>query len=217
MALKTRRKTKKSSAEEASVSSETLILEAYLALAQQKGVAGLTLQEIADRAGVAFGTVRYHFNQEGRDITQEALLYLIKKAYIFIDEKLFTERGRDGFNPIHAYVRAMFEWVKSSRAEGSLLVYYYYLCTTQAKVAIPNSVFLERARLRIESLIHEAIGRKLYAPIESPADVALKIHLAVLGACIIAGTARVDAVYDEQMRLCLEIVESSLKAVKPTV
>jgi AcrR family transcriptional regulator len=199
-------------------SSETAILDAFVELAQFKGVASVTLQDVAESAEVAFGTVRYHFSEAGLNLTQEALIHVIKKAYAFIDERLYASRTQPDFNPLHAYVRAMFEWAKSYRADGSLLVYYYYLCTTKTQVAIPNAVFLERARLRVESLVHESVGRALYAPVIEPVAVATKIHLQVLGACLIAGTLGTDEGYESQLKMCLELADQTVRAsaVKPT-
>lgn len=192
-------------------SMDTDILEAFTRLQYQKGAAKIVLQDLAKEVGVAFGTIRYHFNQAGRDVSQEALVYVIKKAYIYIDDQLFKARSQETFNPVQAYIKAMFSWVQNYPADSSLLVYYYYLCSTQVSVSIPNQVFLEKARLRIEALVHEAVGRKLYPP---PADVsksALKIHTTVLGGCIAAGTQRSEEQYELQTTLCLAVIEQILK------
>ena len=73
----------------------------------------------------------------------------IKKAYSYIDDHLYQARKNKNFNPIMAYIEAMFKWVKEFPAEASLIIYYYYLCSTEVKVSIPNQIFLEKARLRI--------------------------------------------------------------------
>lgn len=203
---------KKTSSSSTSISSETSILDAFVALAGRKGAADVTLQEVAEQAGVAFGTVRYHFNDADRDLTQEALSHVIRKAYIFIDERLFAGRSKTQFNPLCAYVDAMFDWAKTCRADGSMLVYYYYMCTTKVSVKVPIAVILERARLRIESLIHESIGRALYPPINDPSGVALKIHLQVLGGCLIAGTLGTAEAYDAHRKLCIELVNQTMHA-----
>ncbi|GEM_PF-2372821 len=195
-------------------STETDILEAFTQLQYQKGAANIVLQDLAKEVGVAFGTIRYHFNQAGRDVSQEALVYVIKKAYVYIDDQLFKARNQESFNPVSAYIKAMFGWVQHYPADSSLLVYYYYLCTTQVNVNIPNKVFLEKARLRIEAYIHEAIGRKLYGPVDDVAAAALKIHMTVLGGCIAAGTQRSQEQFELQAALCLAVVEQILKPNK---
>ena len=193
------------------VSVQTEILDAYSQLQYQKGAAQVVLQDLAQEVGVAFGTVRYHFNQAGRDVAQEALIHVVKKAYVYIDDEIFKARQAENFNPIHAYVKAMFGWVKQSAPDASLLVYYYYLCSTKAPVAIPNQLFLEKARLRIEALIHESMGRKIYP---APADVsqaALQIHMTLLGGCVVASTQRQDEQYDLQSSLCLSVIDLILR------
>lgn len=195
----------------APISVETEILEAFSRLQYEKGVCQVVLQDLAKEVGVAFGTVRYHFNQAGREIAEEALVHVIKKAYIYIDDRLFKARSEENFNPVQAYVDAMFNWVQQSTADSSLLAYYYYLCSTQVSVMIPNQVFLDKARLRIEALVHEAVGRKLY---KSPADVsrvALQIHMTLLGSCMVAGTQRIDEQYELQRDLCWSVIEQLLR------
>lgn len=193
-------------------STETDILEAFIRLQYQKGAANIVLQDLAQEVGVAFGTIRYHFNQAGRDVSQEALVYVIKKAYVYIDDHLFKARSQESFNPVSAYVKAMFSWVQHYPADSSLLVYYYYLCATQVNVSISNQVFLEKARLRIEAYVHEAIGRKLYPPLSDVATSALKIHMTVLGGCIAASTQRSEGQYKLQTELCLAVIEQILKS-----
>lgn len=189
------------------VSIQTGILEAYSRLQYEKGAAHVVLQDLAEHVGVAFGTVRYHFNQAGKDIAQEALIHVVQKAYVYIDNEIFKARSEKEFNPVLAYVRAMFSWIEQSKPDSSLLVYYYYLCTTQTTVSIPNEVFLEKARLRIEALVHEAVGRKIYkAPAEVSA-VALQIHMTLLGACVIAATQQSQAQYKLQAKLCESVID----------
>lgn len=190
---------------------KTDILEAYSKLQYEKGASNVVLQDLAKEVGVAFGTVRYHFNQAGREVHQEALIHVVKKAYVYIDEHLFKARLKEDFNPVQAYVRSMFSWVQQSAPDSSLLAYYYYLCSTKAAVAITNQIFLERARLRIEALIHEAVGRKIYP---APVDVsrtALQVHMTLLGGCMVAGTQRDEKQYQMHMELCQGIIDLILQ------
>jgi hypothetical protein len=193
------------------VSIETEILEAYSQLQYQKGASNIVLQDLANEAGVAFGTVRYHFNQAGRDVAQEALIYVVKKAYVYIDDQLFKARSEENFNPVKAYVKSMFNWIQQSAPDSSLLIYFYYLCSTKVSLTIPNQVFLERARLRIEALVHEAVGRKLYQPPADVSQVALQIHMTLLGGCTVAGTQRSDEQYQLQRDLCQDVIEQILR------
>lgn len=184
----------------------TEILDAYSNLQHEKGAANVVLQDLAEHVGVAFGTVRYHFNQAGKDIAQEALIHVVKKAYVYIDNEIFKARSNKDFNPVLAYIRSMFSWIEQSEQDSSLLIYYYYLCTTKTIVAIPNEVFLEKARLRIEALVHEAVGRQIYKMPTDVSTVALQIHMTLLGACVIAATQRSKEQYQLQAKLCESVI-----------
>lgn len=190
---------------------EIQILDAYSQLQYKKGANSVVLQDLANEVGVAFGTVRYHFNENGKDIGQEALLHVLKKAYAYIDEELFKARPTKNFNPIKAYIRIMFNWVREFPAESSLIIHYYYLCSTQVEQIISNQTFLDRARLRIEALIHESIGRKIYTSLTDVPSLALQIHMVLLGACMVVGTQRNDKEFDLQVKLCQDVIDQILK------
>src|SRR5690606_15718362 len=111
-------------------------------------------------------------------------------------------------NPVLTYIDVMFEWVRKFPAESSVIIYFYYLCSTQAAVAIPNRVFLEKARLRIEALLHESIGRGIYKPVDDPATLALQIHTLILGACMVIGTHKNNEEFNTQVKLCKETVKA---------
>jgi hypothetical protein len=193
-----------------SISKEVEILEAYSRLQFKKGASKVVLQDLAEDVGVAFGTVRYHFNEAGRDVAEEALIHTIKKAYSYIDDHLYHARKTKSFNPVMAYVEVMLKWVKEFPAEASLIIYYYYLCSTEVKVSISNQVFLEKARLRIEGLIHEAVGRKIYSYPSDVSKLALRIHMTLMGACMVVGTQRNAKEFDMQSNLCKEVISQLL-------
>ncbi|MES2768731.1 MAG: TetR/AcrR family transcriptional regulator [Bdellovibrionota bacterium] len=192
---------------------EIQILEAYSRLQYKKGANDVVLQDLADEVGVAFGTVRYHFNENGKDVGQEAVLHVLKTAYAYIDEHLFKARSTKNFNPIKSYIQIMFNWVREFPAESSLIIHYYYLCSTQLEQIIPNQIFLERARLRIEALIHESVGRKIYTSPNDVSSLALQIHMTLLGACMVVGTQRNDKEFDLQVKLCQDIIDQILMKV----
>lgn len=95
------------------------MFDAALQLISEKGFSGTTVDEIVERAGVAKGTVYYHF--AGKAELVEAL----------IAERLaplagcFRAAASEAYEPvprIDALIRAELEWIRDNRAFAKLLV-----------------------------------------------------------------------------------------------
>lgn len=188
------------------------LIESYLALAYEKGVSQITIQMIADRAGVAFGTVRYYFDGESEKIEFSALKYLIQKAYVYLEETIFKDRNQPGFDPIRSYVKNMLQWIHAYPAHASFLSYYYYLCSTKSETPIPNQLFLQRSYLRIESFLNEAVGQGLYPQLENKNLLSKIIHSAILGASMTVGTIQKEETLKEQIDICQSHVQALIKS-----
>lgn len=208
-----RKSIKANSKGSADISSEALILRAYIDLCYDIGAASITLQKIADRAGVAFGTVRYYFASEKKQIHDEAFKSVLMSSYKSIEDIFFELRKSPKFHPVHAYVEAMFRWASENPADSSFLMYLYYLSSTRVTVAFPVSSTVDRARMRVEGLLHEAIGKKLYPNVRDSAACAAQIHACVVGFGFIAhgfialGSSGKKKFEDEKSK-CLEAVDS---------
>lgn len=166
-------------------STQLKLVESHLELFNEMEPSQVTLQKVAERANVAFGTVRYHFAGKPLDLTQASILYVVQTAYQFIEEQIGKHRTDANFHPINAYVHAMFDWVEQYRSHSSFLVYYYYLSAIQVPLEIKTTFFLERARIRIRALLHEAIGQELYPGLRATDSLVLEIHSLITGACLI--------------------------------
>jgi AcrR family transcriptional regulator len=186
------------------------LIEAYLSLCAEHGVLEVTLQKVAKKAGVAFGTVRYHFSGENLDLAQASILYVVEEGYRFIEASLYEAQLRKDYNGIEAYIRCTFEWVRKKRAHTSFILYYYYLSATGARLVLRNEAFVKRARARITSLLYEAIGRGLYSPQGKPEELARRIHSLLLGAVIVAGTEGAPGAHEAQLEMTLRTANQIL-------
>lgn len=189
-------------------SSKERLLESYLQLCYEQGAAAITIQMIADRAKVAFGTVRYYFAEEENRIDFEAIRYTADKIYSFIDEQMFQQRRQSGFNPLHAYVKVMGHWAQKFPHHASYEVYYYYLCATNVETPISNQSFRERAYARIESLLNEAIGMGLYPQIRHKTETAKMIHALVLGTVLTVVTSHRDKSARDFLENCQKNIDA---------
>lgn len=95
------------------------LFAAALQLISEQGFAGTTVDEIVERAGVAKGTVYYHF--KGKTELVEALIAseLEPLADRFATA---TRSSTDPLERVMAVVRAELEWIRDNRAFAKLLV-----------------------------------------------------------------------------------------------
>jgi AcrR family transcriptional regulator len=162
-------------------SSKDRILESVVHHCYENGGLYVGLRDIAETAGVAFGTVRYHFAQEGKDLVREAIYYVVLKGRQYIDLRLDAARSKKRFHPVHEYVDAMFGWIVEHPTYASFLVHYYYLSASKNTVEPLATAFLEGGRRRLEGLFTEAIGRGLYPPAKDLQFLSASAHSQLLG------------------------------------
>lgn len=192
--------------------SRDAILEAYVDLAYEIGVANVTLQKIADKAGVAFGTVRYYFSSdEGEVIHEAAFQNALAHSFIEIEKISARLRAKKNANPVHVYLESMLTWVRDFPAYGSFLIYYYYVSSSKVRTTTNLAEVNARARQKIESLLLESIGLGLYPPAKNLKDAAMVIHSTVIGAGFVAMATGTRVAFETQRELCLSSVDAFLK------
>jgi len=169
---------------------EERIITAFIAICHESGVESVSFQRVADRSGVSFSSVRYHFAGDDRtNLTDAASLYVIQKAYLFIEEKLNEARRKyKSPNLVRAYLQTMLSWIQASRAEATFLLYFYYLNATKRKTPVSADLVFSTGIHRIRSLLHESIGNASLPPLSGIDDLARAIQQIVQGACVTAGT-----------------------------
>lgn len=98
---------------------KTRMYEAALALIAEKGFSGTTVDEIVERAGVAKGTVYYHFT--GKAELVEALI-ADRLAPLEARFREAVATAPDPRTTLEALVRAELEWIRDNRAFSKMLV-----------------------------------------------------------------------------------------------
>jgi TetR/AcrR family fatty acid metabolism transcriptional regulator len=94
------------------------IMSASAMLFAERGVAGVSVQELADQAGVAAGTVIYHFKSKNNllfILARDILLKLHQRT------KLAMEGAATPLEAVHTYVDTFFEFATTDRISMSFL------------------------------------------------------------------------------------------------
>jgi AcrR family transcriptional regulator len=206
MARKTNIKTSKTQP-----SSKELIVDAYIALAYEIGAANITLQKIADKAGVGFSTVRYYFTQTDFDIHDEGFKRVMVKTFEHIQKSSEAIKRNARFNPVHEYVDSMFRWITEDPENSTYLIYTYYSASSQVDAKVSLSQVTEAARRKVQSALLESVGLELYRPVKDSAACASSIHACVVGHGFIAMTMKSKDAFKSMREQCILAIDSLIK------
>lgn len=194
------------------LSSKELIIDAYIALAYEIGAANITLQKIADKAGVAFSTVRYYFTQADFDVHDEGFKRVMVKTFEHIQKSSEAIKRATRLNPVHDYVDSMFRWIAEDPENATYLLYTYYSASSQVDAKVSLSQVNEGARRKVQSALLESIGLELYKPVKDSAACASSIHACVVGHGFIAMTMKTKDPFKSMREQCLVAIDSLIKS-----
>jgi len=193
-------------------SSKVLIIDAYIALAYEIGAANITLQKIADKAEVAFSTVRYYFTQSDFDIHDEGFKRVMEKTLEGIQSASVKLKKNAPQNPIHAYVDSMFHWITEDPENSTYLIYTYYLASSKVEAKVVLAQVNEGARRKVQSALLESIGLEIYKPVKDSAACASSIHACVVGHGFMAMTMKSKDAFKSMREQCLLAIDSLIKS-----
>ncbi|RYZ69725.1 MAG: TetR/AcrR family transcriptional regulator [Proteobacteria bacterium] len=189
------------------LSSKERLVDAYISLAYEVGVAHITLQKIADKAGIGFSTVRYYFTQDSFDIHGEAFKRVMLRSLESVERAVWTDK-RSLVNPVHAYVDSIFDWINEDRINSTYLIYAYYSASSALKTSVDLSEVNENARRKIQSALLESIGLEIYKPVKDAQACASSIHACVVGHGFVAMTASSRDAFKTFKVQCLSTVHA---------
>ncbi|WP_413580757.1 TetR/AcrR family transcriptional regulator [Bdellovibrio sp. HCB288] len=192
--------------------SKELIVDAYIALAYEIGAANITLQKIADKAGVAFSTVRYYFTQSDFDIHDEGFKRVMEKSLVGIQSASVKLKKNAALSPIHAYVDSMFHWITEDPENATYLIYTYYLAASQVEAKVILAEVNTSARKKVQSALLESIGLELYKPVKDSAACAASIHACVVGHGFIAMTMKTKDAFKTMREQCILAIDALINS-----
>ena len=151
------------------------ILDAALALAAERGITGTTMDDVADRAGVAKGTLYYNF--ASKDKIFEGLLL---EGMSGLTEALRAARvGRRGWEAIEALVGTLLERIAANTALAKVIA--GELFRTDRSWQESSFAFRHQALAEFAVAIAEAL------PDDSSAETTNLMASGVFGATLLVG------------------------------
>lgn len=189
-------------------SSKELVVGAYIYLVFEIGIANITFQKIADRAGIAFSTVRYYMTDDDFDIHAEAFKRVMARSLDYVEKRSSHGNRQGRFNPIHDYVDSMFDWISDDRANSTYLIYAYYTASSELRTNVDLSDVNKNARDKVQRSLLEAIGLELYNPVSDAHTCALSVHACVVGHGFLAMTAGTQEAFKTYRIACRSVIDA---------
>lgn len=192
------------------------ILESYLVCAQREGVEHVTLQKVADEAGLAYGTVHYHFGKDERGLLGAALEYVGAASARYMDEELAPAGLGGKADGVKAYVDAKFAWSQKFPTYASMLCYFIYQSSRDKAAAALTERLQSDQAATIATLVLQEIGKGRYPMRADVRETAERIQL-TLGGGQLAALGQTAARQAHWKKLTWEMIASLLAGTPPIV
>jgi AcrR family transcriptional regulator len=139
------------------------ILEAYLELGLKQGVAGITLQKMAQHLKLSLGTIHYHFGgKKNHGLLDSALIYVSQESFKYVSFSIEQQEQDKNFNGVATYIRTLFEWAQLKQHHALFWIYYFYLCTYDERSRRFNQAYLDMVHQRLRSMIIHGQKKGIY-------------------------------------------------------
>lgn len=184
------------------------IVRAAVEIFAEKGAPFSTLSEVAKRAGVPAPLIHYYYK------TIEDLHFeVIQQAIASITEVSAapaspTPAPKTMKETLREYVRVPFSWVDQNPGLATIIIYFYYLSSCNARFSQLNTFARTRGRERIEMMIYRGreTGEFTLQAGKSAAEAAYEIQAIITGYSLQYTTeARVKPLEDYLDRACESI------------
>lgn len=193
---------------------ERRLANAYIELAATGGAYRITLEAAAKKAEVPFSTAHYHLKAAGCSLVELGIRAVGVSAQEYITSWLAERAKRDpDSNTLHHYIEGSFEWIKTYRNHGRLLLFQYYLISGSEIEQIKFQEFIDVAKLRIEKLIYENRGRGYYQGVKKPSEMSDSIHSIMMGAVTRGLVSNIPDSLNFHMLLTIKTVDELLNII----
>jgi AcrR family transcriptional regulator len=193
---------------------ELRIVEAYIDTVEKVGVEKVSLQKVADQAGVAYGSVHYYFGAEENSLRDSALIFIAQSSGEYLQKALLKAQSQPKVNSLHAYLEAKLRWNNQFPKYAQLWCYFLYLTTQNKEFRKLHGQMDEMDRNQIKTLIFQEVGKGRYKISPNQIEATCQIiHQTILGAKVANATSdRSKDQLAERLRLTMGAIESHLNA-----
>lgn len=190
------------------------ILEAYLELGAKQGVAGITLQKMAQHLKLSLGTIHYHFGgKKNHGILDSALIYVSQESFKFISYNIEQQESAANFNGVSTYIHTLFEWVELKQHHALFWIYYFYLSTYDERSREFNQAYLDMVHQRLRAMV--LLGQKKGIYPKFPVRQALidQLFTQIMGSLLLASHDPFKENFSRQEKSAVEACEKLIKAM----
>lgn len=182
------------------------VLNAFIQICNDDGIANATLQKAAKKAKIAFSTAHYHWGGNSDRLITAALLQIGNQAQQYIEDYL-KKAHLDHKNPVEAYVMGTFEWALKNHSQSKLWIYFFYHASIHPLYREQYQQFIKVAHQRVLALIYEAKGRGFYKNCKPNLELASGIHALIF-------SFGVESIIIQSKKHSKQLIQICLKSIQ---
>lgn len=186
---------------------EIKVLEAFLQVTQEQGIEAVTLQKVADKAGMAYSSVHYYFGKPERNLIDSAFNYVVNNSVNYIQNELGPHTLDPKINSLKILIEKKFEWNEKFPIYASIWTYFLYLTQRDPKYKAMNDEINAMMASKIQTVLIQEIGKGRY-PIMKKLDVLVaQIQQVLFGGQMLT----INTNGKNRLRLTWKMVENLIK------
>lgn len=190
------------------------ILEAYLELGLKQGVAGITLQKMAQHLKLSLGTVHYHFGgKKNHGLLDSAMIYVSQESFKYISFSIEQAEKDSNFNAVGTYISIFFEWIQLKQHHALFWIYYFYLCTYDERSRRFNQAYLEMVHQRLRAMVTMGQKKGFYPKFSVRQGLIDQMFNQIMGSLLLASQNPTKENFAHHEKVATEACNTMIKAM----
>ncbi len=190
------------------------ILEAYLELGLKQGVAGITLQKMAQHLKLSLGTIHYHFGgKKNHGLLDSALIYVSQESFKYISFNIEQQETNANFNGVSTYIHTLFDWVSIKQHHALFWIYYFYLSTYDERSRRFNQAYLDMVHQRLRAMIVMGQKKGFYPKFTIRQTLIDQLFTQIMGSLLLASHDPNKENFQRQEKSAIAACDTLIKAM----
>ena len=190
------------------------ILEAYLELGLKQGVAGITLQKMAQHLKLSLGTIHYHFGgKKNHGLLDSALIYVSQESFKYISFNIEQQESNANFNGVSTYIHTLFDWVSIKQHHALFWIYYFYLSTYDERSRRFNQAYLDMVHQRLRAMIVMGQKKGFYPKFTIRQALIDQLFTQIMGSLLLASHDPNKENFQRQEKSAIAACDTLIKAM----
>jgi AcrR family transcriptional regulator len=177
------------------------IMNAAIQVFAEGGTDFISLEDVSRKAKISRPLLQHYF-------PDKKLLFQISMRFIraqFQDLAIaHIQRGKTPKERVIRYLESTFEWLEKNRIHGQAWLFFFYACSSDAKLRKEHTEMTALGEARIVALIEAEYGKE---NLESKAKIVQRLITGALLEIVTEEKLEFEVIKSQTLLACLQIIE----------